>query len=93
MLTTKPLELDYFRLIGRFKKLDSEAHAEVLRIALLADAAPQQLACVMKVLFAEQGIRAEIYEGPFDAIELQAYNSRSELYTFKPDAVVILNAV
>ena len=78
-----------------FKKLDSdsEAHKEVLRVALLADAATQQLASLLKVLFSKQGIRANIYEGPFDAIELQAYDANSELYSFKPDVVVILNAV
>ena len=95
MLSTNPLELDYFRLISMFKKLDSdsEAHKEVLRVALLADAATQQLASLLKVLFSKQGIRANIYEGPFDAIELQAYDANSELYSFKPDVVVILNAV
>lgn len=93
MLTTEPLELDYFRLIGKLKRLDSTGHREILRIAILADAATQHLGSVLKVLFAEQGIGAEIYEGPFDAIELQAYDANSGLYSFKPDVVIILNAV
>jgi FkbH-like protein len=93
LLTTKPVELDYFQLIGQLKRLNSKEHTEVLRIALIADAATQQLASVLKVLFSEQGSGAEIYEGPFDAIELQVYDPNSEFYSFRPDVVVILNAV
>ena len=93
MLTTVPTELDYFRLITRSKTIDLPPQAEVLRLALLGDAATQQLGTLLKVLFADQGIRLEVYEGPFDAIELQVYDGNSALYSFSPHVIVVLNAV
>jgi FkbH-like protein len=38
-------------------------------------------------------VGAEIYEAPFDGLELEIYNPASGLYQFKPDFVVVLNAV
>jgi FkbH-like protein len=86
-------ELDYFQLIKKSKKLDFSACRETFRLALIGDAATQQLASLLKVLFAEQGIRLEAFEGPFDAIELQVRDSNSGLYEFAPDAIVILNSL
>ncbi|MGP0073342.1 MAG: HAD-IIIC family phosphatase [Bryobacteraceae bacterium] len=60
-------------------------------MALVGDAATQQLASLLTVLFAEHGIRLELWEGPFDAIELQAYDSNSELYRFAPDFIAVMN--
>jgi FkbH-like protein len=92
LLTPKPLELDYFRLNAKLKNIDYSQCREVIRLALIGDAATQQLASLLTVLFAEQGVRLEVWEGPFDAIELQAYDPNSELYRFAPDVVAILNA-
>ncbi len=91
MLTSKPLELDYFRLIAKLKNIDYSSCRETISVALIGDAATQQLASLLTVLFAEQGVRLKIWEGPFDAIELQAYDPNSELYRFAPDFIAILN--
>ncbi len=91
MLTPKPLESDYFQLIGKLKSIDFSQCRETVRLALMGDAATQQLATLLTVLFAEQGVRLEAWEGPFDAMELQAYDPNSELYRFAPDAVAIMN--
>ena len=91
MLTPKPVELDYFRLTKKLKNIDFSQCRETVRLALVGDAATQQLASLATVLFAEQGVRLEVWEGPFDAIELQAYDPNSELYRFTPDFVAILN--
>ena len=91
LLTSKPLDLDYFHLNSKLKKLDFSQCRETVRLALVGDAATQQLASLLTVLFAEQGVRLEVWEGPFDGIELQAYDSNSELYRFAPDFIAIMN--
>lgn len=87
------MELDYFRLTAKLRGLDFSQCRETVRVALVGDAATQHLASLLTVLFAEQGVRAELWEGPFDAIELQAYDPNSELYRFAPDFIVILNVM
>ena len=61
------------------------------RVAILSDAASQQFVPLLRTLFYENGVNAEIYEGAFDAIELEAYDSASPLYEFRPDLVVLAN--
>jgi len=60
---------------------------------LLSDAATQRLVPILRTLFARQGVDAEIYEGPFDAIELEVYDRNSGLYKFQPQVVMVLNCV
>ncbi len=86
-------DLDYFALVKASRTLELPATAETLRLALLSDAATQQLVPLLRVLFAARGIRLEIYEGPFDAIELQVYAADSALYQFSPEVIVVLNSV
>jgi FkbH-like protein len=84
--------LDYRRLVRESKRVDVSRHGSQIRIALLSDAATQQFVPTLKTLFSENGIGATFYEGPFDAIELEAINPASGLYAFKPDAVFVINA-
>jgi len=86
------MESDYFRLVSKLKNLDFSQCRESIRLALMGDAATQQLASVLKVLFAGQGVRLEVWESPFDATEHQAYDPNSDLYKFAPDFVAIVNA-
>src|SRR5271154_7195913 len=87
------MNLDYFELIRQSKTIDPSACSESLRVAVLGDAATQQMVTLLRVLFAERGIRLDAYEGPFDAIELQVYDPSSALYQFAPDVIVILCSV
>jgi len=59
---------------------------------LLADCATQQLANLIRALLGEVGLRAEIYEGAFDAIEMESCVSDSAMYRTRPDAVIVLNS-
>ncbi len=61
------------------------------RIAVLSDAASQQFVPLLKTLFHENGVEAELYEGGFDALELETLNPGSGLYAFRPDIVVLAN--
>jgi FkbH-like protein len=85
--------MDYAALVRASRRLDFPADAQKVRIALLADAATQQLAPLLRVLFHRCGFDASIYEGPFDAIRLEALDANSGLYRFQPDIIVALNSV
>lgn len=86
-------DLDYFSLIKEARALKSPPDSKPTRIALLSDAATQQLVPILRALFHRNYVAVEIYEGAFDAIELEAYNPNSAFYQFQPEIVVILNAV
>jgi FkbH-like protein len=85
-------DLDYRHLLAASRKLSDASEKPALRLALLSDAATQQLVPVLRVVLDRSGYSAKIYEGPFDAIELEAYNPSSQLYSFNADSVLILRA-
>lgn len=92
MLASSLPKLEYSDL-ARVDLSGSESPSSTLRIALLSDAASQQFVPILTALLVRAGIAAEIYEGGFDAIDIEAYNAASELYCFDPEVVVILNCV
>jgi FkbH-like protein len=83
--------LEYSELARAGRKADLQGLPK-LRVALLSDAATQLLVPVLRELFRLSGFAAEIYEGPFAAIELEVFNPASDLYRFRPDIVVLLNS-
>jgi FkbH-like protein len=85
-------DLDYQRIVRAGKKLKLGESAPVIKLAILGDCSTQQLAVLIRVLLGEAGIRAEVYEGGFDAMELECCDPASALYRFAPDAIVILNS-
>jgi len=62
-------------------------------MALLGDAATQQFLPILGKLFADNDISAVFYEGAFDAVELEAVAVGSTLYSFQPDAILLLNCL
>src|SRR5271169_443419 len=87
------LPLDYAALLRASKGLDPSKTSQKIRIALLSDAATQQFVPLLRALFHRQGVDAEVYEGAFDAIRLEALDLDSGLYRFQPDVVVLLNSI
>jgi FkbH-like protein len=85
-------DLDYQRLLKASRRLSLPESAPCVRLALLADCAVQHLAQLLTALLGRAGVRAEIHEGAFDAIELETCAAGSELYRFAPDAVIVLNS-
>lgn len=83
--------LEYSALTREARKADLEG-LPTIRLALLSDAATQLLVPLLRELFRRGGLAAEIYEAPFAAIELEAFNPSSDLYSFQPDVVVLLNS-
>jgi FkbH-like protein len=86
-------DLDYFQLLKESGRESLPRDHKVIRLALLADCATQHFVPLFRALFMREGIRAEVYEGAFDAIDLESRNPQSALYSFRPDIVVILNSV
>lgn len=84
---------EYESLIQASKRLDPASTTETVRLALLADAATQRFVPLLRTLFHRRRVDAQIYDAPFDSIELQSYDANSELYRSDPHAIVILNAV
>src|SRR3954470_2258343 len=85
--------LVYAELVRAARRMDPAGTTSRIRIALLSDAATQQLVPLLRTLLHRQGIHAEIYAGAFDAIQIETLSPSSPLYEFAPDIVVILNAV
>jgi len=93
-MSTTESNLGYAALLAESRRLDATGRGKSkIKVALLSDAATQRLAPILRTLFARQGVDAEIYEGPFDAIELEVYDRDSGLYKFQPQVVVVLNCV
>jgi FkbH-like protein len=92
MNPNKTPDLDYRRLIKQSRQIDATKLGGKLKVALLSDAASQQFVPVLRALFADNGIDALLYEGNFDAIELEALDTRSGLHAFAPDIVYIINS-
>ena len=86
-------DLDYFRLLSEAKSLRIENNTKRIRLALLADCSTKHLIVLLQVLFRRYGIYADIYEGMFNAIELEVRNPSSGLYAFEPEIVVVLQSV
>jgi FkbH-like protein len=84
--------LEYFQLLARSKGLSPDSRHPTVRLALLSDAATQQFVPLLRVLFSEIGLNAEIYEGAFDSIETEVYNDHSSLYLSNPDVICLLHS-
>lgn len=91
MIARKTPDLEYGRLVRKSKRLDPSIAEHNVRLAILSDAASQQFVPLLRALFHENGVNVEIYEGAFDAIELEVLNPASGLYEFRPDAIVLAN--
>jgi len=92
MNPNKTADLDYRRLVRESRRIDVSRHQHRVRIALLSDAATQQFLPLLKALLSENAVTAEIYEAPFDAMELEVLNPAAGLYAFKPDVVVLIHS-
>jgi FkbH-like protein len=84
-------DLGYLELNKAFDELCS-AHNKTLRLAILADFAPQQLTPLLKVLVSRRGFALEVYEGCYDTIEFEILNPQSGLYQFQSQYIAVLHS-
>jgi len=86
-------DLDYLGILKEARRLSQTKRSRSLRLAILGDCATQQFVPMLRVLFGREDYDVEIYEGNFDAIELEVLNPESGIYQFGPDIVIVLNSV
>src|SRR5579863_10270166 len=84
---------DYAGLVKASRRLDPAATSGKVKIALVSDAATQQFVPLLRTLFHRNGVDSLFYEGPFDGIQLEAFDGNSGLYRFQPDLIVVLNSI
>jgi FkbH-like protein len=89
----EPPDLNYIELIRSSKRLAPGVASRQLKLALLGSVSTQHLVPLLRVLFHRQGVACDVYEGAFDAVELEVHDPDSALHRFQPDVVVILDAV
>jgi FkbH-like protein len=89
MLSPRTPDLSYRRLATKGRQLPKESTWPLRRLAILSDAAVQQFVPVLRALFYENEVNVEIFEGSFDAIELEVFDTESELYKFRPDTILL----
>jgi FkbH-like protein len=93
MPNLEALRRDYSSLIKASKRLNFAAHSQEIKVALLSDASTQRFVPLLRTLFSEKGFHASVYEGAFDAIQLETVSAESALYQFAPNLIAVFNAV
>lgn len=63
-----------------------------IKIALLGDSATQLLAIAIRGMAIEYKIPINLWEGDYDQVDRQIFDSGSELYDFKPDYVLVFKS-
>ncbi len=63
-----------------------------IKTAILGDSATQFLTQTLKGLGYESKLNLDIWEADFNQIEHQIFDSSSELYSFKPDIVIVFQS-
>jgi FkbH-like protein len=85
-------DLDYSLLMKEHRRFKPVEGSKKIRLALLGDCAVQQLFPLIKVLFGRANFEVEFYQGGFDGSEFEVLDPNSNLYAFKPNFIVIINA-
>src|ERR1039458_2097443 len=63
-----------------------------VKVALLGDSATQLLVYALKGYGYEVGYNFDIFEADYDQIDIQTYDSESELYKFKAEYIIIYHS-
>ena len=63
---------------------------EKLKIAVLGSYSIQHFVKLLRLFLYNEGYNADIYEGEYDGINMDALDDSSELYSFAPRFVIVL---
>ena len=83
-------------LASKFNRIEDiyrEKYKEKLiskKIAVLGSYTTNHLISVMKIFLYRYGISPTFYEGEYDGIAMELMNSKSDIYDFKPDILLLL---
>jgi FkbH-like protein len=81
---------DFSQLKKNLKKDFSSL--KVIRLAILGDTSTQFLTQALRGEGFDRGLNVEIWEADFDQIEMQVFDPESELYSFKPEIVLVFQS-
>lgn len=85
-------DLPFNKLIAQSRRVDRNACAHRVRVAILGDAATQHYAQALAAVMKLRGWWPDVYEAEFDTIRQEILNPASSLYRANPEFVVLLMA-
>lgn len=78
-------------LLKQVRKNEKKQVAEYgLKIAVLGSCSIQYFVKILRYYLAQEGIHCKIYEGEYNGIAMDVFDSTSVLYQFQPDYIIIL---
>ena len=86
-------ELPLHKLIASGRRVLRESCTRVARIAVLGDAATQHYCQALVATIKLRGVWPELYEAEFDTIRQEVLDPASHFNEFRPEFVVLFNAV
>lgn len=66
---------------------------KMVKVAVLGDSATQMYVQAIRGYGFDMALNIEIYEADYDQIELQVFDSNSNLFSFKPDYVIVFYCI
>lgn len=85
------IDIQGFTLLLKNLKKSTEG-LKTYRLAIMSDSASQFVAKAVKATGIGYGVNYEIFEADYNQIDRQVFDAGSELYGFKPNAVLILRS-
>ena len=77
-------------LLGRkLSNLTNKNNLKKIKVAILSSNASQPIANAMRIACLKEYFHTEIYESPFGSINQEIINSKSNLYKFDPDLILL----
>ena len=93
---SKILELsiyDYVQIIKLAQSLKKSRESickQKVKIAVIGSYSLQYFVMVLKLFLLKYNVYADIYEGEYNGIDMDAFDKESQLYKFEPEIVIIL---
>ena len=83
--------MDFIKEAARYARTyQKEGKTPDVRIAVLGSASIQHFVMALRYALSREGLYADIYEGGYDGIAMDVFDTESPLYRFKPEIVVLL---
>src|SRR5437762_2803913 len=83
-------DLDYLEMLKFSRAIKTNASGfPKVKLAVLGDSSTQQLSSLLKASLYRRGLFVDIYESPFNVIDQEIFDDKSEFHRFRPDYVLL----